>query len=146
MHIFFRTPVFGSLSFSKRGEAACRPVHVVRSDVSFTTVEFLGRELQLTLYRFGVAFVVYLVGGIVYQRAVMHQRGWRQLPNYNLWAGIASFVKDMVIVMFYSVTRCCTRRKGFNQVKPPNGHASGLREPPEDENRIIDQLDEEWDD
>lgn len=77
----------------------------------------------------------------------MHQRGLRQLPNYNLWAGIGSFIKDMVIVVFYACTRCCSRKKGFNQVRPPNGHVSGLRGPPaEEENRIIDGLDEEWDD
>ena len=41
---------------------------------------------------FLIAAVVYLLGGIAYQRTVMHQRGWRQLPNYNLWAGIFGFV------------------------------------------------------
>lgn len=45
---------------------------------------------------FGVIFLiaaaVYLLGGIAYQRTVMHQRGWRQLPNYNLWAGIFGFL------------------------------------------------------
>ena len=45
---------------------------------------------------FGVIFLiaaaVYLLGGVAYQRTVMHQRGWRQLPNYNLWAGIFGFV------------------------------------------------------
>ena len=35
-----------------------------------------------------IAMAVYLLGGIAYQRTVMHQRGWRQLPNYTLWAGI----------------------------------------------------------
>lgn len=40
-----------------------------------------------------IAVLVYLVGGCVYQRTVMHQRGWRQLPNYSLWAGMAGFVK-----------------------------------------------------
>ena len=41
---------------------------------------------------FLIAAVVYLLGGIAYQRTVMHQLGWRQLPNYNLWAGIFGFV------------------------------------------------------
>ena len=45
---------------------------------------------------FGVIFLiaaaVYLFGGIAYQRTVMHQRGWRQLPNYAIWAGIGSFL------------------------------------------------------
>jgi cation-dependent mannose-6-phosphate receptor len=39
-----------------------------------------------------IAAIVYLLGGIAYQRTVMHQRGWRQLPNYTLWAGIFGFV------------------------------------------------------
>lgn len=40
-----------------------------------------------------IAIFVYLLGGCAYQRTVMHQRGWRQLPNYGMWAGIGSFVK-----------------------------------------------------
>jgi cation-dependent mannose-6-phosphate receptor len=40
---------------------------------------------------FGIALLVYLIGGIVYQRNVMHQRGWKQLPNYAVWAGLFSF-------------------------------------------------------
>ena len=39
-----------------------------------------------------IAAAVYVLGGIAYQRTVMHQRGWRQLPNYTLWAGIFAFV------------------------------------------------------
>ena len=39
-----------------------------------------------------IAAAVYLLGGIAYQRTVMHQRGWRQLPNYTLWAGIFGFL------------------------------------------------------
>ncbi|KIV88105.1 hypothetical protein, variant [Exophiala mesophila] len=42
----------------------------------------------------GIALLVYLIGGIVYQRNVMHQRGWRQLPNYAVWAGLVSFVSS----------------------------------------------------
>ena len=38
-----------------------------------------------------IAVLVYLVGGCVYQRTVMHQRGWRQLPNYAMWSGIWHF-------------------------------------------------------
>lgn len=40
----------------------------------------------------GIAFLVYLIGGCVYQRNVMHQRGWRQLPNYSVWAGCLGFI------------------------------------------------------
>lgn len=39
----------------------------------------------------GIALLVYLIGGVVYQRNVMHQRGWRQLPNYAAWAAVGSF-------------------------------------------------------
>lgn len=35
-----------------------------------------------------VAFAVYLVGGCVYSRTVLHQSGWRQVPNYELWGSL----------------------------------------------------------
>lgn len=41
---------------------------------------------------FGITVLVYILGGIFYQRTVAHARGWRQLPNYSLWAGIWNFV------------------------------------------------------
>lgn len=28
----------------------------------------------------------------MYQRTVMHARGWRQVPNYFVWAGMLAFV------------------------------------------------------
>lgn len=40
-----------------------------------------------------IAMLVYLVGGCVYNRAVLQQRGWSQVPNYHLWASILGFVK-----------------------------------------------------
>ncbi len=48
-----------------------------------------------------IAVLVYFVGGCVYQRTVMHQRGWRQIPNYAMWAGIWGF---------FSVSNLCRRR------------------------------------
>jgi len=39
----------------------------------------------------GVFAMVYLVGGIVYQRTVMHARGWRQIPHYHAWAAALGF-------------------------------------------------------
>jgi cation-dependent mannose-6-phosphate receptor len=40
-----------------------------------------------------IALLVYLVGGCVYNRTVLQQRGWSQVPNYHLWAGILGFFK-----------------------------------------------------
>ena len=40
-----------------------------------------------------IAVIVYVVGGCVYSRVVLNQRGWKQLPNYNLWAGIFGFFR-----------------------------------------------------
>lgn len=40
-----------------------------------------------------IAVAAYILGGVAYQRTVMHQRGWKQLPNYSAWAGIGSFIK-----------------------------------------------------
>lgn len=98
---------------------------------------------------FGVIFLitiaVYVAGGIIYQRHVMHQRGWRQLPNYALWSGIAGFVRDMLIVLTSSCARCLPGRRGYSRVSL--GADSGRRgRRNDDENRLIDNLDEEWDD
>ena len=41
----------------------------------------------------GIAILVYFLGGVFYQRNVAHARGWRQLPNYSMWAGIGNFIK-----------------------------------------------------
>lgn len=40
-----------------------------------------------------IAVLVYFIGGVMYQRSVAHARGWRQLPNYSMWASIGSFFK-----------------------------------------------------
>ncbi|KAG0303537.1 Cation-independent mannose-6-phosphate receptor CI-MPR, partial [Dissophora globulifera] len=48
----------------------------------------------------GVAFFVYLFGGIAYNRIVHHERGLKQIPNYNWWAEAFDFIKDMAIILF----------------------------------------------
>lgn len=54
-----------------------------------------------------IAVAVYLIGGCVYQRTVMHQRGWRQCPNFSLWAGMLDFVK----VSLLALVTCRFRRR-----------------------------------
>lgn len=39
-----------------------------------------------------ITLMVYVLGGVFYNRTVTHARGWRQLPNFSLWAGIWSFI------------------------------------------------------
>jgi cation-dependent mannose-6-phosphate receptor len=110
-----------------------------------------------------IAIMVYIVGGCVYQRTVMHQRGWRQLPNYNLWSGCASglavssttrliarskvadAVQDCFIILTSSCMRFVPKRRGYSRVSG-NGYGRGRSSHNDDENRLIDQLDEEWDD
>ncbi|KHN97096.1 Mannose-6-phosphate receptor, binding protein [Metarhizium album ARSEF 1941] len=88
-----------------------------------------------------VAFLVYVLGGVFYNRAVTNARGWRQLPNYSLWAGIWSFLSDMFVIAFSSCARCLPGRRGYSHL----GSSSRNRNS-DAENRLIDQLDEEWDD
>jgi hypothetical protein len=40
-----------------------------------------------------IAIFVYLLGGCAYQRSVMHQRGWRQCPNYSMWSDLLGVFK-----------------------------------------------------
>lgn len=122
--------------FRARSIAACGGVH---------------QETQSTLGPGGVfgvialiAAAVYFLGGIAYQRTVMHQRGWRQLPNYAIWAGIGSFCYDIIVILTSSCSRFLPRRKGYNQLPTSSRNGRGSRS--EQENRLIDQLDEEWDD
>ncbi|KAF4218628.1 hypothetical protein CNMCM8980_007619 [Aspergillus fumigatiaffinis] len=107
-----------------------------------------------------IAVAAYLVGGCAYQRTVMHQRGWRQCPNYSLWAGIFDFVKDMFVILFSSLGRLFRVRRsptlGHGRANGSSGgfigaiggrrgrdiHASDV----DAENRLIDQLVETWDD
>ncbi|KAF1832003.1 mannose 6-phosphate receptor domain-containing protein [Decorospora gaudefroyi] len=92
-----------------------------------------------------IAVLVYFVGGCVYQRTVMHQRGWRQLPNYAMWAGIWRFFSDMFIILTSSCARFMPSRRGYSRVSlGQDGGRRGRRN--EDEDRLIDNLDEEWDD
>ncbi|KAL2360090.1 hypothetical protein RJZ56_007048 [Blastomyces dermatitidis] len=131
-----------------------------------------------------IAIAVYILGGCAYQRTVMHQRGWRQCPNYSMWAGAGSFVRDLFIILFTSLSRCFRSsnfksptgysrfsngnhsvnnndRRGGGLVGAiggwrdgsggrggggTNGGGRGRRADVEEENRLIDQLDEEWDD
>ncbi|PVH98720.1 mannose 6-phosphate receptor domain-containing protein, partial [Periconia macrospinosa] len=121
--------------FEGRSPHACGGVHVEKQALSPGGV-------------FGVivliAILVYLVGGCVYQRTVMHQRGWRQLPNYQMWAGIARFVVDMFIILTSSCARFLPSRRGYSRVSL--GHDSrGRSRRNDDEDRLIDNLDEEWD-
>ncbi|KAJ9608411.1 Cation-independent mannose-6-phosphate receptor CI-MPR [Cladophialophora chaetospira] len=100
-----------------------------------------------------IAMLVYLIGGIVYQRNVLHQRGWKQLPNYAMWAGIFGFFSDMFIILFSSctplmpggVTQLFAGRRGYHRVGTEDRSTTRGRTP-DDENRLIDQLDEEWED
>lgn len=70
--------------FEARSNAACASIEQARQTLSPSGV-------------FGViaiiALLVYFVGGCVYSRTVLNQRGWRQLPNYALWSGIFGFFK-----------------------------------------------------
>jgi cation-dependent mannose-6-phosphate receptor len=92
-----------SISFAGTDPDECAYFFEVRSAAACGGVE----PVQQTLGPGGVfgvialiAVVVYFIGGIMYQRSVAHARGWRQLPNYSLWAGIGSFfqvsLKDLL--------------------------------------------------
>ncbi|KAK1242288.1 hypothetical protein MKX07_000274 [Trichoderma sp. CBMAI-0711] len=88
-----------------------------------------------------IAVLVYVLGGVFYNRTVAHARGWRQLPNYSLWAGIGSFFSDLFIILLSSCGRLLPSRRGYQHLG-----SGGIGRNSEAENRLIDQLDEEWDD
>ncbi|KAI0389755.1 mannose 6-phosphate receptor domain-containing protein [Xylariaceae sp. FL0594] len=92
----------------------------------------------------GIAVLVYVLGGVFYNRAVGNARGWRQLPNYSLWASVWSFICDMFVIATSSCARLLPNRRGYLYLPGPSS-ARG-RNSRDDENRLIDQYDEEWED
>lgn len=92
-----------------------------------------------------VAVLVYLGGGIFYQRTVANARGWRQLPNYSMWANIWSSISDLFVIATSSCARFLPSRRGYHYIGGSPGRTRMNRDR-EAENRLIDQLDEEWDD
>ena len=82
---FIGTPDACSYFFEVRSRHACPGVSASNEAGSLGPGGVFGIILAITL-------LAYLVGGCAYQRTVMHQRGWRQCPNYTVWAGIASFI------------------------------------------------------
>ncbi|KAJ9295167.1 hypothetical protein DTO271G3_6337 [Paecilomyces variotii] len=77
-----------------------------------------------------IAIAAYLVGGCAYQRTVMHQRGWRQCPNYSLWAGMFGFISVSIrsLMLFAtSLFRPKRSRKGrFKNLNSPSLPVSRL--------------------
>ncbi|KAH8163205.1 hypothetical protein CIB48_g5042 [Xylaria polymorpha] len=91
-----------------------------------------------------VAVLVYLLGGVFYNRTVGNARGWRQLPNYSMWASVWSFICDMFVIATSSCARLFPSRRGYHYLSgSPTSRARSNRDA---ENRLIDQYDEEWED
>lgn len=76
---FIASPDECTYIFEARSRAGCPNIDIAKQELSpsgvFGVIAF-------------VAILVYVVGGCVYSRMVLNQRGWKQLPNYGLWAGI----------------------------------------------------------
>lgn len=81
---FVASPDECTYIFEARSSAACAGIETAKQSLSPGGVFFL-----IVV----IAVAVYIVGGCVYSRMVLNQRGWRQLPNYALWAGIFGFFK-----------------------------------------------------
>ncbi|RMZ84225.1 hypothetical protein DV738_g668, partial [Chaetothyriales sp. CBS 135597] len=116
----------------------------------------------------GIALLVYIIGGVAYRRNVMHQRGWKQIPNYEAWSATGIFLSDITIILFSSCTQSLPsiarlfggRRAGYHRVGADDraagagarrrglrgnggGGGSSSSGDPDAENRLIDSYDEE---
>ncbi|CAG8538494.1 10574_t:CDS:2 [Ambispora leptoticha] len=74
---------------------------------------------------FFIAFLVYFMGGIVYNRMVHNAVGFSQLPNWEFWRDAWDFVKDMFLIL---VSQC----PSFGRRAPRN-----YRNLPVDEENIL---------
>ncbi|KAI2642931.1 mannose-6-phosphate receptor binding domain-containing protein [Xylaria nigripes] len=91
-----------------------------------------------------VAVLVYILGGVFYNRTVGNARGWRQLPNYSMWASVWSFICDMFVIAASSCARLLPSRRGYHHLS--GSSSTRARNNRDAENRLIDQYDEEWED
>ncbi|ROW12179.1 hypothetical protein VMCG_00329 [Cytospora schulzeri] len=138
-----------TVSFVSADPDECAYLFVVRSQHACATVQpskpgSVGPGGVFAIIFF-ITILVYFAGGVFYQRTVANARGWRQLPNYSLWAGIWNVVSDFFIIITSSCTRFLPSRRGYSSLSiSPNGRGMGRSR--EDEDRLIGQLDEEWDD
>lgn len=156
---FVASPDECTYVFEARTSAACPSIEIAKQTLSPSGV--FGVILM-------IAIIVYMVGGCVYSRMVLNQRGWKQLPNYSLWAGIFGFFRvrtqygrgqvilmclfhasqDVWVILTSSCGRLIRSRRGYS---PMNGGIGGTGRgrsgrDAEAENRLIDELNEEWDD
>nr|POE88063.1 putative mannose 6-phosphate receptor-like protein [Quercus suber] len=142
-----------TLSFVSASPDECSYFFEARSSAACLTIETAKQTLSPSGV-FGVivliAVIVYIVGGCVYSRMVLNQRGWKQLPNYGLWAGLFGFFRDIFVILTSSCARLLPSRRGYSRVNGSLGHGSGRGrgrgESSDAENRLIDELNEEWDD
>ncbi|WBW71696.1 cation dependent mannose-6-phosphate cargo receptor Mrl1 [Schizosaccharomyces osmophilus] len=81
-----------------------------------------------------VAFLAYFVGGCMYNRAIFNARGLRQIPNYDLWNSMLSFIVDFTIIAFTSLGSCFNFRK-------PSGIRLGEGTMNNMEDALIDDID-----
>lgn len=89
-HTFSRQDLLPLALVSKRHLSSLDPVGCLESCMLNSSLP--GNRCFTDMSRMFIAILVYLGGGCVYQRTVMNQRGWRQLPNYSMWAGIFGFL------------------------------------------------------
>jgi hypothetical protein len=120
VHILLRSPKLCCL-WRNRSSRRPRPwpSRYIRRDVSIICLTSVhGKRRPNTFLSASIAVVAYLVGGCAYQRTVMHQRGWRQCPNYSLWAGMFDFVKVSILALIpFRRARSRSRRRDLSAYK-----------------------------
>ena len=78
----------------------------------------------------------------MYSKAIRYLLCVRQLLRR-----LTPSLQDIFFIATSSCARCLPGRRGYMSVSAGGGNGSrGRNGQPEDENRLIDQLDEEWDD
>ncbi|KAL1919474.1 uncharacterized protein VTP21DRAFT_2167 [Calcarisporiella thermophila] len=96
----------------------------------FTIREMLIPPSPFSLF---LAFLVYFIGGIAYNRIIHHERGIRQVPHWEFWANAYDFCKDMALILIANLP-CFKERSSSERYR---GIAI------DEENALIDEDEEE---
>jgi len=89
----------------------------------------------------GVAFVVYFLASCIYRRQVLHKVGWSQVPHVESFAGIFSFIKDMIVII---LANTIGRIPGISGLFTSTKSSGRGRIAIDDENALIDEVDDEY--
>lgn len=62
--------------------------------------------------RLCVVIVLYIVGGVLFQKYYRHESGWDLIPNREFWMALPGLVKDGCVYTYQGISALISRFRG----------------------------------